>query len=287
MRRATGEARHHACQPRSATQPSNLLCSLVRCARPCAEFSAHLLGTVASLIRAYPGTIYVAVGAAGVLLAWTLIWVAAVSYTSQFASQATVLALLLLSFVWVTQLLRAIINATVAGTVASWYFLSPNVPRDPTSRALRRALTTSFGSLCLGSLVAASLKTMRMAAKSVSSRVTGDGWVSHVRHLALCCLGFLDVLTRFFNELAYTQVHARSMWACGHGCGRGHMPMLACLCTHACVRGEHVSSHAWSSFTLPLPRRSPCTARPSRAPHGIRGRCLYTTRESTPSCSEN
>ena len=24
--------------------------------------------------------------------------------------------------------------------------------------------------------------------------------------MALCCLGFLDVLTRFFNELAYTQV---------------------------------------------------------------------------------
>ena len=29
----------------------------------------------------------------------------------------------------------------VAGTVASWYFLSPNVPKNPTSRALKRALT--------------------------------------------------------------------------------------------------------------------------------------------------
>lgn len=167
------------------------------------EFSAHLLSTVAWLTRAYPGTLYVAVGAAAVLLGWTLIWVAAVSYTAQMRSQASVLVLLLCSYIWVSQVLRAVVNATVAGTVASWYFLSPNVPPNPTVRSLRRALTTSFGSLCLGALVAASLKTCRTCAKAVSSR---SSLSSAVRGMALCCLGFLDVLTRFFNELAYTQV---------------------------------------------------------------------------------
>ena len=167
------------------------------------EFSAHLLSTVAALTRQYPGTIYVAIGAAGALLLWTLVWVAAVSYTSYFRAQVWVLLLLLLSFIWVTQLLRAVVNATVAGTVASWYFLSPHVPRDPTSRALRRALTTSFGSLCLGALMAASLKTLRAGARGLSSR---QSIPSAIRAGALCFLGFLDVLTRFFNELAYTQV---------------------------------------------------------------------------------
>jgi hypothetical protein len=64
------------------------------------EFSAHLLATVASLTRAYPGTIYVAIGAACVLLLWTLIWVAAVSYTSQMRAQVSVLVLLVLSYTW-------------------------------------------------------------------------------------------------------------------------------------------------------------------------------------------
>ena len=149
-----------------------------------------LLATVASLTRQYPGTIYVAVGSAAALMLWTLVWVTAVSYTSQFEAQASVLVLLLLSIMWVTQLLRAVVNATVAGTVASWYFLSPHVPPRPTARALQRALTTSFGSLCLGALLAASLKTMRAAAKGISSR---SAVPAGIRSCALCVLGFLDV----------------------------------------------------------------------------------------------
>lgn len=164
------------------------------------EFSAHLLTTVAELTREYPGMVWVAVGAALLLLLWMLIWSAAVAYTSNLPAQGSVLFLLLISLIWTAQLLKAVVNATVAGTVASWYFLSPNVPKSPTVRSLRRALTTSFGSLCLGSLVAASLKSMRAASRAVSTRSSGS-----VRACALCCLGFLDVLTRFFNELAYPQ----------------------------------------------------------------------------------
>jgi len=171
--------------------------------RHCVEFSAHLLATVASLTRTYPGTVYVAIGCAGASMLWTLVWVAAVSYTSQMEHQALVLVLLTLSFIWTTQLLRAVVHTTVAGTVASWYFLSPNVPRDPTSRALRRSLTTSFGSLCFGSLIAATLKALRAGARAVANRGTDR---FGIRSCALCCLGFLDVLTRFCNELAYTQV---------------------------------------------------------------------------------
>lgn len=167
------------------------------------EFSAHLLATVASLTRVYPGTVFVAFGCAGVLTIWTMIWVAAVSYTSQFSSQAVVLVLLALSFIWVTQLLRAVVNATVAGTIASWYFLSPNVPRDPTARAFRRSLTTSFGSLCLGSLVATTLKALHAAVRVIERHASKRfGFLN----CAECCLGFLDGLMRFFNELAYTQI---------------------------------------------------------------------------------
>jgi len=99
------------------------------------------------------------------------------------------------------QLIKAVLHATVAGTVGSWYFLSPNVPRNPTARALRRALSTSFGSLCLGSLVVAILQVLRALARSASKKSGGT-----LRSFCLCMLGFVDVLLRFFNEFAYTQV---------------------------------------------------------------------------------
>jgi len=165
------------------------------------EFSAQLLHTVAHLTREYPATVYAAIGAAAVQLLWLLLWAAAASFTSERSNQAVVLVLLVLSLLWTSQLIKAVLHATVAGTVASWYFLSPNVPRNPTGRALRRALTTSFGSLCLGSLVAATLASLRSIASSGSQRSSGK-----LHALAMCCLGFLDVLTRFFNEFAYTQV---------------------------------------------------------------------------------
>ena len=81
------------------------------------EFSAHLLTTVAELTREYPGMVWVAVGAALLLLLWMLIWSAAVAYTSNLPAQGSVLFLLLISLIWTAQLLKAVVNATVA-TVA-------------------------------------------------------------------------------------------------------------------------------------------------------------------------
>ena len=50
----------------------------------------------------------------------------------------------------VTQLTSVLSHATAAGATASWYFVTRE--RDTAGAALKRALTTSFGSLCLASL---------------------------------------------------------------------------------------------------------------------------------------
>jgi hypothetical protein len=258
------------------------------------EFSAHLLARVASLTRLYPGTVYVAIGCAGVMLLWTLIWTAAVSYTSQMRNQATVLVLLMLSYLWMAQLLRAVVHTTVAGTVASDYFLSPHVPRDPTSRSLRRSLTTSFGSLCLGALVAAALKTARAAA-SAASKNGPDRF--GLRSAALCVLGFLDVLTRFCNELAYTQVPAALSTPPARAPFRAPAPPRADFVPISPRTKRAPPTHPRPS-PAPSPtrfgrpgrpgrpgRRSPSMARRSRALQGTLGRCSFTTRGSMRSCS--
>jgi hypothetical protein len=180
------------------------------------EFSVSLLATVARLVREYPAMIAAAAAAFALQLLWVVVWCSAFAPTALRARQGSVLFLLTMALLWTTQLIKAVLHTTVAGTVASWYFLSPHVPRRPTARAARRALTTSFGSLCLGSLVASTLKALRAIIRlaflskdartgygsSSSSTAVGDT----VRACFLCMLGFLDVLVRYFNEYAYTQV---------------------------------------------------------------------------------
>ena len=180
------------------------------------DFSVSLLATVARLVREYPAMLAAAAAAFALQLLWVVVWCTAFAPTALRARQGGVLVLLTTALLWTTQLIKAVLHTTVAGTVASWYFLSPHVPRRPTARAARRALTTSFGSLCLGSLVASTLKALRAIIRlaflskdartgygnNTSSTAVGDT----VRACFLCMLGFLDVLVRYFNEYAYTQV---------------------------------------------------------------------------------
>jgi hypothetical protein len=74
-----------------------------------------------------------------------------------------VLLFLLFSFYWTTQIISNVVHVTVSGLVATFYFFAspdsnsngkfviPNI-KNPTVKAAKRALTTSFGSICYGSL---------------------------------------------------------------------------------------------------------------------------------------
>merc|ERR1711988_576862 len=63
---------------------------------------------------------------------------------------------------WGVQVLKNVVHVTIAGSFASWYFRFPHHQEtNPTLTALLRACTTSFGSVCLGSLVVAIVRTLR------------------------------------------------------------------------------------------------------------------------------
>ena len=61
------------------------------------------------------------------------------------------------------------VHVTVAGAVASWYFKADDTPAQATVHALKRATTTSFGSICFGSLLIAIVSFLRAIAESPSS----------------------------------------------------------------------------------------------------------------------
>ena len=93
---------------------------------------------------------------------WSLAFAGAAAVTggpALFGGPVAILLLILSNF-WTVQVIKNVVHVACAGTAASWYFQTNE--RHPTRAALRRACTTSFGSVCMGSAVVAVLRTVRM-----------------------------------------------------------------------------------------------------------------------------
>lgn len=113
---------------------------------------------------------------------------------------------LLISLYWTAEVIRNVGHVTTSGTVASWWF-QPQAP-SPTTDAFKRAVTTSFGSICFGSLIVAVLKAietmLRQAAEN--ARQSDNAAAVCIICIARCCLDCITSLIEYFNVYAYTHV---------------------------------------------------------------------------------
>ncbi|KAL4169075.1 hypothetical protein KRP22_010004 [Phytophthora ramorum] len=105
---------------------------------------------------------------------------------------------LLLSFYWGVQVFKNIVHTTVAGTVATFWYHTESA--SAVGASLKRAMTTSFGSICFGSLVVAILQTLHASAKQSRKR----GGVGAC--LAECVLSWLETIMEYLNRWAYVYV---------------------------------------------------------------------------------
>ena len=119
----------------------------------------------------------------------------------------------LVSFYWGSQVVRNTLHVTVSGVASTWYFLYPQGDtRNPTASSMKRALTTSFGSICLGSLVLSVVRAMRMVVNMMAQQPGNvrNGGAAAVRAvcycLAQCLLSILDRVVEFINAYAYAYV---------------------------------------------------------------------------------
>lgn len=103
-------------------------------------------------------------------------------------------------------MINNVVHVTNSGVVATWYFMQHNMPASPTAGSLRRALSTSFGSICLGSLLVALVQLLRNAVEN-AKRNSGE---SPIAMVILCCVscfvGILEWLLELFNHWAFVQV---------------------------------------------------------------------------------
>lgn len=150
-------------------------------------FASVNLLTACTAIRKNCGVIFVAYFFVALAFAWTLLWSVSLmgvwdqvitteenqiangqTYTTSSANYGY-LFLLFLSYFFTHQVIQNTTHVTVAGTVGSWWFS----PADATSccssgmmGSLIRSLTTSFGSICFGSLLVAIVQALKALAQS-------------------------------------------------------------------------------------------------------------------------
>ena len=104
---------------------------------------------------------------------WLIIWMMGFSYSIDGTkSTESVIFLYIIAYYWTFQIIKNIVLCTICGCVAVWYFLYPShLPNKPVFNSFKRSITTSFGSICYGSLIIAIIQTLRIILNILRSMI--------------------------------------------------------------------------------------------------------------------
>lgn len=179
-------------------------------------FAATTLATSVTAVRANVGLALYAYISLILTFGWAIVWTLGAGSTifvlagcssdgsCQSSINLGVLFLFFISFYWTTQVIMNVVHVTTAGTVGTWWF-TPNEANSCCSEAVKssyiRSLTTSFGSICLGSLIVAIIQSAKEVVHSL--RDNGD---QMLLCLTECLLGCIESLVEYFNKWAYIYV---------------------------------------------------------------------------------
>jgi len=113
---------------------------------------------------------------------------------------------LLISLYWTLEVLKNVGHVTTSGVVATWW-LAP-FANSATWGSFKRAITTSFGSICFGSLIVAVLQAMVQILREAQRQAqqNGNPITAFLACCAACCLSWIESLVEYFNMYAYTRV---------------------------------------------------------------------------------
>jgi len=178
----------------------------------------EVIKNVIDVVTRYPATQALSYCSIFIQIGWICLWSFTIVLAQRFDRNLSLIALvyLIFSFYWVSEVIKNIVHVSVSGVIATSYFMADSMPDNPTLGALKRSVTTSLGSICLGSLIVSLLKTLRTLIRMLRSENN-----SILLCLADCFLGCIDALVQYFNHYAFCQVAiygktfieaARSTW---------------------------------------------------------------------------
>jgi len=188
-------------------------------------FAKVMLKNVTTVIKKYPTTLFI--GFLGCIIG--ALWYAFIAFTfictvssssvldkSPFFFVA-VYVFLTFDFYYSAETITNIVHVIVSGVFATYYFRGVKEPgsnkikvdvKNPTLKSLKRSLTTSFGSICYGSLFIAIINTLKAIARKFNSEIVdnGNGIVSILSCCASCALAKIVNIIEYFNIYAFTEV---------------------------------------------------------------------------------
>lgn len=185
-------------------------------ARERIPFSALLMSVCGQVVTKYNAVMLVNFGLIVAFDIFLIFWSSMVYPASFRAAQnrgtGTDVAAILIGifiFFWTTQVATNVMHVTASGLYATWYFCGlKSMPHNPTLASLKRALTTSFGSICFGSLLVAVLRFLRFL---VDQALRHEN--QFIRCIATCILQFLENIMRLFNHYAFVYC---AIYGCGY-----------------------------------------------------------------------
>merc|ERR1712242_108109 len=170
------------------------------CVRARIPFASALLSISSSITSSYGGTVFISVAVIVFNSLWVILWGSMVyTYTIVVGEDISgpVVFMMLVSFYWGGQVNQNISHCTSCGVAATRYF-STEIDYNPTPKAFKRTMTTSFGSVCLGSLLVAIIQALKVMVQSA-----GNNKNALISCIAMCLLNCLENLARWFNTYAY------------------------------------------------------------------------------------
>lgn len=98
---------------------------------------------------------------------------------------------------WTTFVAHNVGHMTTAGSAATFFFAG-NFDYGATLPSAKRALTTSFGSICFGSLILAILRTIELMVRMAARRRQGIAYC-----IAMCCLKCIERIAEYVCRYAF------------------------------------------------------------------------------------
>ena len=167
-------------------------------------FSTALLKVSCKIAGFYKGTICVAIFIVIMDIIWMFLWGSMLFGYIIIATEDNnnrvygwVIFLMLISLYWGCSVNSNVGHTTYCGVAAVWYF-SNDPDMSPSWPSFGRAMSSQFGSICMGSIIVALLE----ATRAVISSLNNDK-CSCISCLVLCCIRCIEWAIAYFNKYAY------------------------------------------------------------------------------------
>lgn len=189
-----------------------LQCCWIYCVRHRIQLAATMLEVAVEVAGRFWGMYVTAVlmvfVAAAVIAVWGLSLYFTIEQVNSPNPRYGIAVFFLFSLYWIISVKRYLVHCTASGAFGHWYFNVAEGQSGPddsaTIESMKRACTTSFGSVCYGALIIAIIATMKAMARS--ARNSDNGLARFVACCLQCILQCIEDIIEYLNSYAFTHV---------------------------------------------------------------------------------